>query len=137
MIYSSSGQLRVRRDVLIRDADSDGPDSDGKQYGDVAGLEVRDDVSFYYGADNSKVPIALNPGGTLTDIDVVTDSQGIAINFPSVDGLLVYDESLFSNAGSAEQKREYLVNAAQPFYVHRLTGAVVRGPVGETVAKAP
>jgi Tfp pilus assembly protein FimT len=132
MIYSSSGQLRVRRDVLIRDADSDGPDSDGKQYGDVAGLEVRDDVKLYYGLDNSKVPVPLNPDASKIDIDVVTDSQGIVLNFPSVDGLLVYDESLFGAAG--DDKRKYLMDYAQPFYVHRLTGAVVRGPVGENQA---
>ena len=134
MIYSSSGQLRVRRDVLIRDADSDGPDGDAKQYGDVSGLEVRDDVKSYYGADNSKVPVPLNPGDTLTDVDVVADSQGISINFPSVDGLLVYDESLFAAAGAPADKRKFLIESAQPFYVHRLTGAVVRGPVGENVA---
>jgi hypothetical protein len=50
---------------------------------------------------------------------------------------LVYDESLFAAAGTSEQKRQYLLDAAQPFYVHRLTGAVVRGPVGEEVAKTP
>ena len=145
MIYSSDGQLRVRRDVLIRDVDSDGPDSDGKQYGDVAGLQVANDITNYYRRDPtgaSKEPIVLAYGLTpeeLELIDVVVDplDASTAINFPSVDGLLVYDESLFAAAGDAAAKRKYLLESAQPFYVHRLTGAVVRGPVGEAVAKAP
>jgi len=142
MIYSSSGQLRVRRDVLIRDLDADADDNPG---GDVTGLHAADEVNNYYRRDPTlgpKEPIDLAAGLSQKEresIDVVVDPKDptIALNFPSVDGLLVYDESLFSNAGTAEQKRQFLLDAAQPFYVHRLTGAVIRGPVGETVAKAP
>ncbi|MFH1111166.1 MAG: hypothetical protein V1790_18510 [Planctomycetota bacterium] len=140
MIYSSSGQLRVRRDVLIRDLDADPDKSPG---GDVTGLTVGGpgappaQVSKYY--DQANVTLNIDPKGVQKIDSLVTDAgnRDVAINFPSVDGLLVYDESLFSNAGTAEQKRQFLLDAAQPFYVHRLTGAVVRGPVGEAVAKAP
>jgi hypothetical protein len=140
MIYSSGGQLRVRRDVLVRDVDADSKDNPG---GDVTGLQVaNDEIKNYYRRDPTlgpKEPIDLAAGLSPTEresIDVVVDPKNptIALNFPSVDGLLVYDESLFGGAGSAGQKRQFLLDAAQPFYVHRLTGAVVRGPVGENQA---
>jgi len=140
MIYSSDGQLRVRRDVLIRDADADADDNPG---GDVTGLGVGGagtppaPVSKYY--DQANVALTIDPNGLQTVDSLVTDAGNldVAINFPSVDGLLVYDESLFAAAGTPEQKRRFLLDASQPFYVHRLTGAVIRGPVGEAVAEAP
>ncbi len=140
MIYSSGGQLRVRRDVLVRDVDADSKDNPG---GDVTGLQVaNDEIKNYYRRDPTlgpKEPIDLAAGLSPTEresIDVVVDPKNptIALNFPSVDGLLVYDESLFTAAGEAKEKRKYLMDYAQPFYVHRLTGAVVRGPVGENQA---
>ena len=145
MIYSSDGQLRVRRDVLIRDPNADVDEPKAKQLGDITGLEVADDeIERYYLQDNLTDPINLARGLKDADkklIDVVVDPQGkgrrTALNFPSVDGLLVYDESLFAAAGNAEEKRKYLIDYSQPFYVHRLTGAVVRGPVGEAVANGP
>ena len=140
MIYSSGGQLRVRRDVLIRDADADADENPG---GDVTGLGVGGagtppaPVSKYY--DQENVSKDIDPKGVEKIDSLVTDAGNldVAINFPSVDGLLVYDESLFAAAGDAEQKRKYLIDDSQPFYVHRLTGAVVRGPVGEAVARTP
>lgn len=146
MIYSSDGQLRVRRDVLIRDVDSDGPDSESKQYGSITGLQVEDAIPNYYRRDPTAGPketIDLARGLTTEEIeliDVVVDPQdaSTAISFPSVDGLLVYDESLFAEAGAPTDKRKFLLDSALPFYVHRLTGAVVRGPTGEnTVATGP
>jgi len=134
MIYSSDGHLRVGRNVLLRDADADSVENPG---GDITGLAVKDEVKFFYGPTNAPVDLPINPGDLLKDVDLVTDSAGNALNFPSVDGLLVYDESLFTAAGTAEQKRQYLLEASQPFYVHPLTGSVIRGPVGETVVQAP
>jgi prepilin-type N-terminal cleavage/methylation domain-containing protein len=136
MIYSSDGQLRVRRDVLIRDADVDADQNPG---GDATGLGVGGagtppaPVSKYY--DQANVAQNIDPKGVEKIDSLVSDTgnRDVALNFPSVDGLLVYDESLFAAAGDAAAKRKYLLESAQPFYVHRLTGAVVRGPV----AKAP
>lgn len=140
MIYSNDGQLRVRRDVLIRDADADADENPG---GDVTGLGVGGagtppaQVSKFY--DQTNVAQNIDPKGVEKIDSLVTDAGNldVAINFPSVDGLLVYDESLFAAAGDAAAKRKYLLESAQPFYVHRLTGAVVRGPVGEAVATTP
>jgi type II secretory pathway pseudopilin PulG len=134
MIYSPNGELLSNRDVvLIRDVDADCDENPG---GDVTGLHVgsagcKAIVSQYFainqtnGTDNNPTPI----GG---DLDwLLTDDDDKAINFASVDGLLVYDDSLFNEAGDDAAKRKYLLESAQPFYIQRLTGAVVRGPVGE------
>lgn len=139
LIFSSNGRLLVGREVLIRDPDSDYAENPG---GDVTGLHVTPvpGVQSYYNTQTNDAA-NLNPvlGGAPVPIsDLVVDSRSpVALNFPSVDGLLVYDESLFAGAGDGPQKRKYLVEFAQPFYVHRLTGAVIRGPVGETLVQAP
>ncbi len=139
MIYSSDGQLRVRRDVLIRDADAE---EGTPELGDFTAYVVADEVTKYFLQNPSGTPTTPidfaegTPPAVPEFIDLVVDPQdhGTALNFPSVDGLLVYDESLFGAAGTPEQKRQFLLDASQPFYVHRLTGAVVRGPVGENEA---
>lgn len=131
MVYSPDGELRVQRDVLIRDMDADCKENP-EAGGDITGLRVGAvgclaDVTLYYNrTTNQPEPLAAPGVGWL-----VTDSGDKAIVFPSVDGLLVYDESLFREAGDAKDKRKFLMESGQPFYIQRLTGAVVRGPVGE------
>ncbi len=140
MVYSGDGRLIPGRDVLIQDTDGN---SDYE--GDVTGLQVgipsddSQDVEMYYPKDGSD-PVEIDPISSATD-EITTiprlitenrsPSTGTAINFPSVDGLLVYDDSLFNEAGSGQQKRDFLLRTGQPFYVNRRTGVVVRGPVGE------
>jgi len=145
MIYSSDGQLRVRRDVLIRDKDdvddANEDDCANALKGDVTGLCLGDPAAvrdYYDPKTNQQKPIDDNPRNGVAQLEfLIVDQSSVALNFPSVDGLLVYDESLFAAAGTPEQKRKFLLDTAQPFYVHRLTGAVIRGPVGEAVATTP
>ena len=66
----------------------------------------------------------------LTDV-VVNTSSNDAINFRSVDGLLVYDDSLFAELATPDEKRDLIIKTAQPLYISRLSGAVVLGPAGE------
>jgi len=147
MVFSNNGELRVRRDVLIRDVDVDAEENPG---GDVTGLRVSRATTparDYYRFDNTRTPIpalraVLDASGRwqtyCKPVDfVVTDDSNTAINFPSVDGLLVYDDSLFKSAGGAAQRRQYLLDSAQPFFVHRQSGTVVRGPVAESTAATP
>ncbi len=133
---SSDGRLISQRDVLIQDVDAE-PDS----VGDIAGVHVgvdanNADVAQYWPQDGN--PLNLDPippfSRTVPTLlaDNRTNHRGVALNFPSVDGLLVYNDSLFNEAGTPDQKRDFLLRTAQPFYVNRLTGAVIRGPVGET-----
>ena len=132
MVYSNEGQLEVWRDVLIKDEDAD---EDGR--GDITGLRVADgeanqkhDVAQYYDLESgAKTDIDDITGLPLQDL--LTDEGDVALNFPSVDGLLVYDDSLFNEVEGTQDRRAFLLRAAQPFYVSGLSGAVVRGPMGE------
>ena len=139
IVYSTGGHLLVNRDVLlIRDRNAD---PDENQLGDRTGLAVGpgpcpDDATTteYYDAQaDAAKNIDLDPAGGIEAVPfLVTDDDDVAINFRSVDGLLVYDDSLFNDVPTAE-KRSFLLATAQPLYVTRYTGVVIRGPVGENV----
>ncbi len=142
MIYSKEGQLLIRRDVLILDEDRT-----GNGFGDVTGLLISYDKSGDLPDVDERFTqqdLKVNIDPTATGIPpekipyLVTDIDGIAIDFPSVDGLLVYNNSAFSELTSdpslAAETRDFLLNTGQPFYVNRWTGAVVRGPLAENVA---
>lgn len=137
VIFLPDGELDVGRDVLIRD-----PDADEDDVGDITGLAVSDTADKYYGfdKDNSKPDFKLvtnwaanaSPALALTvDAIVAADDLGVAVNFPSVDGVMVYDDSALQTGGNELEKRQTLLEIARPYYIHRLSGAVVRGPVGE------
>jgi len=127
MIFSPEGRLIVGRDVLIHD-----PDGDGDQRGDRTGLPVSGTSNWQTESGDQPLPKASGPG-TGSDVltDMIVDSGDVAINFPSVDGLLVYDDATFAEQPTPELKREYLIRTGAPLYVSRLSGAVVRGPLGE------
>ncbi len=130
LIYSVDGKVVPRRDVLIRDEDDDG---DG--IGDITSLNVAPPSVNYYKLDDTGVPLDAAGGGSVDWL--VSDGQA-AINFPSVDGVLVYDDALFndvaSGGGSDTVQRDFLLELAKPFYINRYTGGVIRGPAGESVA---
>lgn len=145
MVFSSEGQLRVRRDVLILDMDNDGG-SENPPRGDISGLKVGYDwsappgvaiVASFFEQDNTIVPTKATPplpGAVMLPFLIFDELVGnVAINFPSVDGLLVYDDSVFRSIDLAADKYQYLLDSALPFYVNRYTGAIVRGPLGENV----
>jgi hypothetical protein len=138
MIYSTDGQLVVDRDVLIRDVDEI-DEAPGEQTGDVTGLKVLDEAevrNYFPRTDVTPTTLQLSPAsGPYEGIEIVAEDGGTALNFSSVDGLLVYDESSFAAWG--DDKQRFFLENAWPFYVHRLTGAVIRGPVGEAVATGP
>lgn len=139
MIYSKQGQLLIRRDALILDEDRD-----LSGFGDVTGLLI----SYDKIGDKPVVDKRFTQQDQIADIDpsgnpleklpfLITDIDGIAINFPSVDGLLIYDDSAFReltiDPSLAASARDFLLRTGKPFYVNRWTGAVVRGPLQEGV----
>lgn len=142
--YAGDGRLLVGRDVLLLEKDDD-----GNRIGDITGLAVGEpsEVKDYHavegqGSSAQAVKKQIDPlGGTsMKDGEyVVSDAiaGNVAINFPSVDGLLIYDDSLLAGIETPDDKRKYLLDYGQPFYIHRMTGAVVRGPVAENVAVTP
>jgi len=139
MVFTAEGQLVVRRDVLLLDKDADPLGSSRHGFGDITGLPVSPDnpatlTSFFNQDDEHETtkddPVTFTPA-KLPNLIIGTLAENVAINFPTVDGLLAYDDSAFSELDTAAAKREYLLESAQPFYVNRYTGAVVRGPIGE------
>lgn len=133
LVFSTDGQMLKARDVLIQDADAN-----RDELGDRTGLRVGPGgsdppttVKFYPRDDDE--PKEIDPTGNATPIPfLVTDNKkDVAVNFPAVDGLLVYDDSLF-NELTVPEKRSFVLHRGHPLYVNRWTGAVIRGPVGET-----
>ena len=150
VIFGGDGQLLVDRDVLIQDRDDallsrTAREGDKNDYrGDRTGLTVspgdpeKTVTLKYYARDPSTglgaAPTIAEPaaGTTFPDMIVEPSDPETALNFPSVDGLLVYDESLYTGV-PVEEKRNVLLRAGKPLYVSRWTGVVIRGPVGENV----
>jgi len=147
MVFSTEGQLMVRRDVLIQDPDLEKPAPANLPRGDLTGLAVGIDHStdppkatvtrFYDKTTN--MPRRIDPTGgpytvAIPHLVVGESSMDVGLNFPSVDGLLLYDDSLFKELTEPGEKRDYLLTKGLPLYVNRLTGSLVRGPVGEDVA---
>lgn len=143
VVYSTDGHLIPNRDVLIWDADED---DDGA--GDRTGLAVgpgppdtedgKTDKFYARDPEGSlgKKPLIdvapfFDPPVTIPDLVIDPDDEEVALNFPSVSGLLVYDDELFNRVPGSEGKRKFLLETAQPLYVNRYTGTVIRGPVGK------
>ena len=137
MIFNGQGRLVVGRNVLIYDTAPSGV----SRFGDRTGLPVPnepdDPVIQYFARDSRKGDrkLPIDQTGTqppLTDLVVdPADNPPVAINFPSVDGLLLYDDAVFRRMGNAQSKREFLIRTAQPLYVAGVSGLVILGPIAE------
>jgi type II secretory pathway pseudopilin PulG len=142
--FSDPSNPPALRNVVIRDRDAD---LDGK--GDVTGRSVSGSGESGAPAKATNLYNAMaSAGGTSQPFEdvygaaaspvppgLVIDPPSTAMCFRTVDGLLVYDDALLREAGNDVQARlTVLQNTAQPFYVNRLTGAVVKGPQGENEA---
>jgi len=137
LVFGGDGRPLVWRDVLIRDVDLD---SDGT--GDRTGLPIGSErepeapVLRYASLRGMPRELPLMPPRTSavrTDGNLLTtdrSSNPTAHNFPSVDGVLLYDEAAF-RSWNMDLRRELLLRTSRPFYLHPLTGGVILGPVGE------
>ena len=141
IVFSTSGELLINRDVLIMECNADHAETAaaGSKLGDRTNLAIgaaSPYVSTYFSRDpngptGTETPIDIGASSnTFPNLIVAGDSQTTAINFASVDGLLVYDDAAFRELPDAE-KRTLLERAARPIYIARYTGTVVRGPLGE------
>ncbi len=134
VLFSKSGGLVMRNVVLIHD----GPAT--AVIGEITGLAVKNLTDYQVNTDASAPPASQFPSGATLPGMVYTTvgSTDVAINFPSVDGFLIYDDAVFADfldAGSGA--RDYLIRDAQPIYISRQTGATVRGPRGESEPPPP
>ncbi len=146
VIIFSDGRLSQEPGVLIGD-DAEGHDfNEGPTQGDTVGLTVSmyDDLignGDFQATDGSVQPFFSG----LESLVLLGTNKGTnpAINFPSADGLLVYDDSLFTEFPDTTSvpgeldKRQYLIQYARPLYISRQTGAIIRGPVGESEPPPP
>lgn len=157
LLFDTDGTLRVGLDALIFDFDGD-----VDNLGDVTRMRLGfnpgmppsanvvemlntavdgiDDILIvdHVGLTGPGVPAAtaipmLLDNNDPRDAGYTVDEPGSALNFPSVDGLLVYDDQLFREGGTPAEKRSTLLRTAIPLYINRLTGAVINGPEGENV----
>jgi prepilin-type N-terminal cleavage/methylation domain-containing protein len=131
LVFSRQGELEVWRSVVLIEQDLD-----GNRLGDRTGLTLTADPS-------TSVTHTFNLKGNSEQIDkmksralavpnaVVDRTSNTAINFYSVDGLVLYDDATFRDVETPEQKRSLLIEQGLPYYVSRLTGAVIQGPRGE------
>jgi prepilin-type N-terminal cleavage/methylation domain-containing protein len=147
LVFSPDGLVTAGRDVLImdRDRNEDGlGDRTGLPVGRGPGVSPRDPyVQRMYPQTGPVRPIdtdGIPPIHGLRDLIGEPGAQpGIALNFPSVDSVLVYDDAQMSRFRSGDPVidgpvvREYLLKSSQPYYVSRLTGMVIRGPVAEHI----
>ncbi len=137
MIFSTEGQLELGRDVLIHDAPGVG--SQNPPTGERTGLPVSAAVAKYFlrHSQNGANSVELDPEGTGYELrDVIADSNDVAINFVSVDGLILYDNDAFSQILNMTAKREMLIETGIPYYVVGPSSAVVAGPIGENTEGA-
>lgn len=136
MVFSTDGELILGRNVLIYDEDEDAPSS-GETYGDRTGMLVSREVLDFFERDSSQgaseLPIDPDNSGLFLEWLVTDEQDGIAINFPSVDGVLLYDDSVFKEMGLPEDKRDALLEMGVPLYVVGPACSIVRGPLGENV----
>ncbi|MEK6676162.1 MAG: prepilin-type N-terminal cleavage/methylation domain-containing protein [Planctomycetota bacterium] len=141
MIYSSTGDLVDWRDVLIQDMDED-----NNGIGDRTRLPVGGDgvagrrpiVPHWYQIEGPTLTAEFPPPGVgFLVVEEGAPSMLVAVNFPSVDGLMVYDDAdlvrlkIGLPEKDGKEMREALERGATPFYVSRHMGAVIRGPLGE------
>ncbi len=138
IIFTATGEVRPGRSVLILDMDTLQEDP---PKGDITGLPVGFDtaasapnVNRYFIKNDTASSLLIDPSNGWSIPFLVNDQTQTttAINFPSVDGLLVYDDALVKELDDPEDKRAVLLRTAVPVYINRLTGAIVEGPIGET-----
>ena len=140
IIFSTEGRLVVGRDVLVFDEDGETnhpKNAPGNGFGDLTGLRV-DRTSFEYLSQTGPpfkhdiYPQPISPPPNLVHLLSVYDGDVlVAANFPSVDGVIVYDDGLYQRSGGQEQRRPFLTNTGKPYYISRVTGDIIRGPLGD------
>jgi len=138
IIFSPEGNLTQREVVLIHDPappTSNPAAAFGSGVGKITLLPVDAGTEYQPAAGSQPLQIGASLAGM-----VFADNNGriAALNFPSVDGLLVYDDASFgqfpddddTDPTNVVDKRDYLAKSGQPLYISWQTGAIVRGPTG-------
>lgn len=131
VVFSPEGNLLSFRSVIMLDADLN---KDG--LGVQTGLPVTDESTAsteYVSFDGTSLPLSGQDPSFFIPGTIVLGppEKTVALNFPSVDGLLVYDDQLFSEL-DLSGKQPFLLRVGRPIYVSRMVGAIIRGSIGES-----
>ncbi len=137
ILFSPEGRLLPGRSVLVHDPADTAVNDGFWGVGMVTGLPVEYAAKWQQQAGGSRRGIKdLNPKLPSMLSAAGRGAGAVALNFPSVDGLLVYDDAFFRDFPDGpvtppdEDKRDFLKRTGRPFYVSSQTGSVIRGPVG-------
>jgi prepilin-type N-terminal cleavage/methylation domain-containing protein len=135
IIFDRDGQLVSGRSVLVQDLFS-------APAGTMQGPGQRTRLTAGVAVPKLWTPLATGyligtvfdalPGATtgVTLDDLLIDKGFTAINFVSADGLLVYDEDVYREQPTGVDKRKYLIDYGQPYFVSRF-GEIVQGQRGK------
>lgn len=139
VVFSPQGQLLVGREVLVYDEDGESGlgSQSGTGRGDLTDLPVDPTVTkqasghYEQVGDEKAHPLYLaDEKATLAHmVTVAVKNERVAAVFPSVRGVIVYDDSLFQRA-SVGTHRQFLLDTARPFYISGNTGDIIRGAQG-------
>lgn len=135
MVFNRQGQLVVGREVIVIDEDG-GPLPVPNNLGDNTGLRVIGPAASNGGADqywqpgNPPVATRFDPEDSKVIPHAIVLADDRAANFVSVDGLIVYDDSVVEGM-DGQQIYAFLRTSGIPLYVSRHTGDVIRGSKGQ------
>lgn len=139
VVFSPQGQLLVGREVLVYDEDGESGmgSQSGTGRGDVTGLPVDPTVTkqasgrYEQPGDERPYPLYLaDERATLAHmVTVAVKNERVAAVFPSVRGVIVYDDALFQRAAVGAH-RQFLMDTARPYYISSNTGDIIRGSQG-------
>ncbi len=130
VIFGANGELLHEHPVLIHDPNIDDIVSPYIR-GDVTQLDIGSQVATYYLEGGNDVDVDPLNGDPLYDL-VILDN-GMAANFISVDGLVVYDDSAVEGLQGETAGgilRQHLFTDGRPFYIARYTGDIIMGIKG-------
>lgn len=137
ILFSSDGRLQVGRNVYIEDLRTNRPTMPMATPGPTIGIMVGDADKYQ---DDTGAEADFDNTNNAPVLDLVVNEDGIALNFPSVAGALIYDDSAFAEIPPAgggtgtffdDQRRDIMINTGRPLYVVPQTGDVISGPLGE------
>ena len=125
LIFSSEGELIVNRDVIVQDTWEATFTSQtfptGGAPGPKTGLIVHDTLKMpLYNTTDDDVPVD-------TEYAIVdSQSNPDAVNFKSVNGVVLYNEDVLKMQGDMTLQLKYMHERTRPLFVHPITGTITR-----------
>ncbi len=139
IIFGPDGRIVSDRSVFI----SDIPDADdiiningpngAAATGKVTRLNVNNctDYQDIKGDTHKFSDLGAGHPGLPHIVSIIGNGTRYALNFVSVDGLIIYNNDAFLDApDEIDRRREFLAETSQPYYISPRSGQIIAGPVG-------